>query len=105
MTNNPFEFMKQMGTLEAQMKNIKSQLSGITATGNAGAGMVEVTVNGDHKVVSININDIMLSPENKNMIETLVTSAFNDATDKLNIAVEDFSKRQLQNLGLGGFNL
>ena len=105
MTNNPFEFMKQMGTLEAQMKNIKSQLSGITATGNSGAGMVEVTVNGEHKVVSISINDIMLSPENKNMIETLVTSAFNDATDKLNIAVEDFSKRQLQNLGLGGFNL
>ena len=105
MTNNPFEFMKQMGTLEAQMKNIKSQLSGITATGNAGAGMVEVTVNGEHKVVSISINDIMLSPENKNMIETLVTSAFNDATDKLNIAVEDFSKRQLQNLGRGGFNL
>ena len=97
--------MKHMGTLEAQMKNIKSQLSGITATGNAGAGMVEVTVNGEHKVVSISINDIMLSPENKNMIETLVTSAFNDATDKLNIAVEDFSKRQLQNLGLGGFNL
>ena len=97
--------MKQMGTLEAQMKNIKSQLSGITDTGNAGAGMVEVTVNGEHKVVSISINDIMLSPENKNMIETLVTSAFNDATDKLNIAVEDFSKRQLQNLGLGGFNL
>ena len=97
--------MKQMGTLEAQMKNIKSQLSGITATGNAGAGMVEVTVNGEHKVVSISINDIMLSPENKNMIETLVTSAFNDATDKLNIAVEDFSKKQLQNLGLGGFNL
>ena len=97
--------MKQMGPLEAQMKNIKSQLSGITATGNAGAGMVEVTVNGEHKVVSISINDIMLSPENKNMIETLVTSAFNDATDKLNIAVEDFSKRQLQNLGLGGFNL
>ena len=97
--------MKQMGTLEAQMKNIKSQLSGITATGNAGAGMVEVTVNGEHKVVSISINDIMLSPENKNMSETLVTSAFNDATDKLNIAVEDFSKRQLQNLGLGGFNL
>ena len=97
--------MKQMGTLEAQMKNIKSQLSGITATGNAGAGMVEVTVNGEHKVVSISINDIMLSPENKNMIQTLVTSAFNDATDKLNIAVEDFSKRQLQNLGLGGFNL
>ena len=97
--------MKQMGTLEAQMKNIKSQLSGITATGNAGAGMVEVTVNGEHKVVSISINDTMLSPENKNMIETLVTSASNDATDKLNIAVEDFAKRQLQNLGLGGFNL
>ena len=101
--NNPFEFMKQMGTLEAQMKTIKEQLATVTATGNAGAGMVEVTVNGDHKVVSININDIMLAPENKGMIETLVASAFNDANDKLTSAIEDFTKRQIQNLGLGGF--
>ena len=85
------------------MKTIKEQLSTITATGNAGAGMVEVTVNGDHKVVSININDIMLSPENKGMVETLVTSAFNDANDKLNTAIEEYTKRQIQNMGLGGF--
>ena len=103
MTNNPFEFLKQMGTLEAQMKTIKEQLSTITSTGNAGAGMVEVTVNGDHIVVSININDIMLSPENKGMVETLVTSAFNDANDKLNTAIEEYTKRQIQNMGLGGF--
>ena len=87
------------------MKTIKEQLSTITATGNAGAGMVEVTVNGDHKVVSININDIMLAPENKGMIETLVSSAFNDANDKLAIAVEEYTKRQLQNLGIGGLGL
>ena len=85
------------------MKTIKEQLSTITATGNAGAGMVEVTVNGDHRVVSININDIMLSPENKGMVETLVTSAFNDANDKLNTAIEEYTKRQIQNMGLGGF--
>ena len=97
--------MKQMGTLEAQMKTIKEQLATVTATGNAGAGMVEVTVNGDHKVVSININDIMLAPENKGMIETLVASAFNDANDKLQIVIEDYTKRQLQSLGLGGFGL
>ena len=85
------------------MKTIKEQLSTITATGNAGAGMVEVTINGDHRVVSININDIMLSPENKGMVETLVTSAFNDANDKLNTAIEEYTKRQIQNIGLGGF--
>ena len=45
----------------------------------------------------------MLSPENKGMIETLVASAFNDANDKLTSAIEDFTKRQIQNLGLGGF--
>ena len=94
-----------MGTLEAQMKTIKEQLSTITATGNAGAGMVEVTVNGDHKVVAININDIMLSPENKAMIETLVSSAFNDANDKLTIAIEEYTKRQIQNMGIGGIGL
>ena len=97
--------MKQMGTLEAQMKTMKAELSKITATGNAGAGMVEVTVNGDHKVTAININDIMLSPENKGMIETLVTSAFNDANDKLQLSIEEYTKRQVQNLNLGGFGV
>ena len=45
------------------------------------------------------------SPENKAMIETLVQSAFNDANDKLQIVIEDYTKRQLQSLGLGGFGL
>lgn len=87
------------------MKTIKEELSKITATGNAGAGMVEVTINGDHKVTSININDVMLSPENKGMIETLVSSAFNDANDKIQLAVQEHTKRQLQNMGLGGLGL
>lgn len=94
-----------MGNLEAQMKTIKQELSSLTATGSSGAGMVEVVVNGEHKVQSININDVMLSPENKGMIETLVTSAFNDAIDKLQGVIEDFTKRQLQQSGLGGFGL
>ncbi|MBQ0072470.1 MAG: YbaB/EbfC family nucleoid-associated protein [Spirochaetales bacterium] len=86
--------MKQMGNWEAQMKTIKEQLASLTATGSAGAGMVEVTVNGEHKVQKVSINDVMLSPENKGMIETLVASAFNDATDKIIQVTEDFARHQ-----------
>lgn len=92
--------MKQMGSLEAQMKTIKEQMATLTATGNAGAGMVEVTINGEHKVQKIAINSVMLAPENKAMIETLVASAFNDASEKLQKVLEEFTARQLS-MGFG----
>ena len=82
------------------MKTLKEQIANLRATGNAGAGMVEVTINGEYKVLSVSINDIMLAPENKAMIETLVTSAFNDATDKMRENTEDFARRQAQGLGI-----
>lgn len=94
--------MKQMGNLEAQMKTIKEQIASLTATGSSGAGMVEVTVNGEHKVLKVSINDVMLAPENKGMIETLVASAFNDATDKIQRNVEDYARRQASAFNFGG---
>ena len=38
-----------MGSLQSQMKTIKEEIAKITATGSAGAGLVEATVNGATK--------------------------------------------------------
>ena len=89
-----------MGNLEAQMKKMKEEISKITATGYSGAGMVEVKLNGDYQVLSLDINEAMLDKENKGTLEVLLISAFNDAANKVKAATEEFAKGQASLLGL-----
>lgn len=100
MNINPFELMKQMGTIESKMKSVKDEIEKLTATGSAGAGLVEVTMNGNFKILSINIADIVIDKNEKNTLEVLITSAVNDAGDKIRREVEAYTKRQAEAIGL-----
>ena len=86
-----------MGNLESQMKKLKEKMSSITATGSAGAGMVEVTINGEYQVQSLNINEAIVG--DKTTLEVLVVSAFNDATQKMKLALEEYAKHQASQMG------
>ena len=97
---NPFELLKQMGTIETQMKTIKEQLSLLTATGSSGAGLVEVSINGDYHVERIEINPVMLNPDDKSTLEVLLVSAFNDATEKMKSNIEDYTRQKLSSMGI-----
>ncbi len=92
--------MKQMGSIEARMKTVKEDIEKITATGSAGAGMVEVTLNGNFKVLSININEIMIDKNEKETLEVLIISAMNDAGDKIRREVEAYTRRSAEGLGI-----
>ena len=92
--------MKQLGSLESQMKQMKEEMSKFTATGSAGAGLVEVTVNGDFLVQKIEINPVMIDKEEKGTLEVLIQSAFNDAINKLRVIIEEETRRKLQSAGL-----
>mgnify|MGYP002512131493 CR=1 FL=1 len=92
--------MKKMGTIEAQMKTIKEQLAKLTATGSAGAGMVEVTINGEYQVVSVNIAEIIINKKKKDMLQVMIASAFNDASAKMKTNIEDYTKREAAKLGI-----
>lgn len=97
---NPFELLKQMGTIETQMKTIKEQLSLLKATGSSGAGLVEVSINGDYHVERIDINPVMLNPDDKSTLEVLLVSAFNDATEKMKSNIEDYTRQKLSSMGI-----
>ena len=89
-----------MGTIESKMKSVKDEIEKLTATGSAGAGLVEVTMNGNFKILSINISDIVIDKNEKNTLEVLITSAVNDAGDKIRREVEAYTKRQAEAIGL-----
>jgi len=100
MNFNPFELAKQMGNLETRMKKMKEEISSIKATGYSGAGMVEITINGEYQVSSININESIIDKDDKTTLEVLLISAFNDATNKIKQATEEFAKNQASMMGL-----
>lgn len=83
MDMNPFELIKNMKGIQENVKKMQEMLPTITAVGSAGAGMVEVTINGKFIVTQIHIDKDMVDPEDVATLEVLLTSAFNDASAKI----------------------
>lgn len=80
---NPFELLKNMDNIKAQVEDLKNKSKTIRATGYAMGNMIEVAVTGELKVESIKIDPSMLKEENREMLEVLVASAVNNAFENI----------------------
>jgi DNA-binding YbaB/EbfC family protein len=74
--------MRQAQQMQENMQKAQAELADIEVTGESGAGMVKVTLNGRHEAKSIVIEPKLLG-EDKDMLEDLLTSAINDAVRKV----------------------
>ncbi len=92
--------MQQAQQMQAKMAEIQTSLEQKSVTGNAGGGMVSVTVNGKGDLLSINIEDIMISNDEKIMLQDLIVAATNDAIRK----ARELSKDEMKQL-TGGMNI
>lgn len=79
--NHIGNLMKQAQNLQGKMKEIQEEIANTEVTGESGAGLVKVTINGSHNCRRVEI-DPSLFEEDKDMIEDLVAAAFNDAVRK-----------------------
>jgi DNA-binding YbaB/EbfC family protein len=69
------------------MQRAQEELARLEVTGNAGGGMVQVTLSGRMECRKVRIDPAALSdPE---MVEDLVAAAFNDAVNKANAASQE----------------
>jgi len=92
--------MKQAQEMQSKMADIQADLAKKTITGSAGGGMVEVTVNGQGDVLAIKIEDALITVDEKEMLQDLITAATNDGIRK----AKELSKQELGQL-TGGMNL
>jgi DNA-binding YbaB/EbfC family protein len=76
-----FNKLKQIKDLRDQAKKMQDALSGETAEGSAEWGKIKVKMDGNMKVLSVSIDDALLS--NKAKIESGIVEAINDATKKV----------------------
>lgn len=74
--------MKQAQQMQERMQKSQEELASIEVTGEAGAGLVKVTMTCNHSVRRVNI-DASLMEDDKEMIEDLVAAAINDAVRRV----------------------
>lgn len=93
-------------TIQTQMNEMQVKLDALEVEGVAGGGLVKVRATAKGRILRVEIDESLMKPEEKQMVEDLVTAAFNDARDKADrISGEEMQKMQ-GGLGLPpGFNL
>ena len=96
---NMNELMKQAQAMQEKMQKMQEDVAKLEVTGESGAGLVKIVMNGRHDVRSVNIDNSLLSEE-KEILEDLIAAAINDAVRK----VESTSQEQMQKL-TGGMQM
>ncbi len=74
--------MKQAQQLQAKMMKLQEELADKTVESSSGGGMVKVTANGRQQIVSIQIENEVVDPEDVDMLQDLVLAAVNEALTK-----------------------
>lgn len=99
MAGNYGNMMKQAQALQANMQKAQAEIAQLEVTGEAGGGMVKVTINGRHEARAVHIEPAVHA-DDRELLEDLLAAAFNDAVHKLEAA----SQAKLANL-MGGLQL
>jgi nucleoid-associated protein EbfC len=88
MKNQLAGLMKQAQQMQDNLKRAQDELAQIEVEGQAGAGMVKITMTCRHDVRRVAIDPSLLA-EDKDMLEDLVAAAFNDAIRRVESTTQE----------------
>ena len=93
-------------TIQKQMNETQATLDGLEVEGVSGGGLVKIRATAKGRVVGVAIDDSLMTPGEKGMLEDLIVAAFNDARAKADeVAGAELAKAQ-SGMGLpAGFKL
>ena len=88
--------MKQAQQMQANMKKAQDELAKVEVEGQAGSGMVKVSMTCAHEVRRVKIDDSLVG-DDKEMLEDLIVAALNDAVKQ----VASTTKEKMSGFGAG----
>ena len=87
-------------TIQKQMNDVQVKLDSLEVEGTSGGGLVKIRATAKGRILSVSIDDSLIVPEDKQMLEDLVTAAFNDERTKADQASEAEMQKAQSGMGL-----
>ena len=84
--------MKQAQAMQAKMQALQAEMDQIVVEGQAGGGMVKVTLTAKGDLRHIAIDPALLKPEEREIVEDLIVTAHQDARRKAERLTEEKMK-------------
>ena len=94
------KMMKQAQQLQSKMAKLQEEMSEKTVETSSGGGMVKVVANGRQQLVSIQIEQEVVDPDDVEMLQDLILAAANDALSK----AQEMATGEMSKL-TGGLNI
>jgi hypothetical protein len=82
------KIMQQAQAMQGKMKEAQEEMAKMEITGESGAGLVKVVMNGKHEVKNVVI-DPSVFEEDREFAEDLVAAAINDAVQRVSTTTKE----------------
>lgn len=80
------EIMQMAQNAQAELQKAQDNLDKIEVEGVSGGGLVRIRASAKGRIIAVSIDDSLLSPSERTMVEDLVAAALNDARGKADAA-------------------
>jgi DNA-binding YbaB/EbfC family protein len=76
------EIMKMAQNAQAELERATNNLDKVEVEGISGGGLIRIRCSAKGRIIAVNIDESLLQPSEKQMLEDLIAAAFNDARAK-----------------------
>lgn len=83
------KLFKEVQRMQKKMEEVSRELEERTVSVQVGGGMVKVTANGRQEILAIEIEEDLLKPEEREMLQDLVVAGVNEALKKAKAMMEE----------------
>ncbi|MEW5805970.1 MAG: YbaB/EbfC family nucleoid-associated protein [Acidobacteriota bacterium] len=99
---NLSNIQKMMKEAQKMQEKLTQELEEIEEEASVGGGMVTIRMNGHKKVLSITINKEVINPDDPEMLQDLILSAFNETDRKVQEKIHEKLGGLTRGLGIPG---
>lgn len=94
------QMMQQAKVMQEKMQTMQEKLGDVVVEGQSGGGMVKVVSTCKGDVRSITLDDSLIVPAEKEVLEDLIKAALNDVKSKADQTLADETQKMMSDLGL-----
>lgn len=83
------DIMKMAQEAQAELQKAQDNLDTIEVEGVSGGGLVKIKASAKGRIIGVSVDESLLQPSEKGMVEDLIAAAINDARAKADVAAND----------------